>query len=401
MIKRIAIDYLQPGMYLSDLNREWVPHNNIRQHGFLRNKVIIQKIGKLGVADVYIDTDKGLDSEYSIPASEIDEDMDEQIQEIASYSPLYKPQVSIEEEYVRAERIFGQAKKLVGHLLTDVKLGRAPQLEEFDELAELMLDSLHRNQSALICLGRIRHKDTYLMEHSVNLGIIISIFGRYRNFSHQTVHQMMVGALLHDIGKVLIPDEILQKPGKLTEFEESLMQQHVPLGTKILNKIPGIAKLSIQIQSQHHERVDGTGYPAGSIGEELSIYGKMAAVADVFDAITADRVYHRSISPYAAMKKLLEWSGTHLDRELVSDFIHCMGVYPVGTLVELDSRRLAVVIEVNEHSQELPKIKVIYSIVNDVYVPLRNLDLSKPLVQDRIIRAVSPQQYGLSVAEFL
>ena len=401
MIKRISVDYLQPGMYLSDLNRAWVPHNNIRNKGFLKNKNIIRSISNLGVANVYIDTDKGLDSQYAKPVADIDDAVDENMQQQASYAPIYKPQISIEAEYERADRIIEQAKKIVAHMLTDIALNCVPRVDDLDFLAETMLDSLQRNQSALICLGRIRHKDAYLLEHSINLGIIISIFGRYRNFSHQTVHNMMVGALLHDIGKVFIPDDVLKKTDKLSSNEEELLQMHVVLGTEVLNKTPGISDVAIQIQSQHHERVDGTGYPEGKTGEEISIFGKMAAIVDVFDAITADRVYHQSISPYAAMRKLIDWSDTHLDRGLVSDFIHCMGLYPVGTLVELDSKKLAVVIEVNEHLQELPKVRIIYSTINDVYLPRRNLDLSKPLVQDRIIRAVDPLSYHLSVAEFL
>lgn len=401
MIKRIDTKNLKPGMYISDMNRDWVPHNNAKQKGVIQSDVVIQKIIQLGVTEVYIDTEKGIDSQDAVPLKEIDAANEKALQEVGKQSPNYRAKVNLVDEKDKAGKLHVKAKDLVNTVMSDVKIGKTLDMEGFDELADGMLDSLDRNQSALSCLGRIREKDSYLMEHSVNLGVLMSIYGRFRNLSRDVLHDIMVGALLHDIGKIIIPDTILHKPGKLTSEEFDVMKSHVSRGTAILKTTPGISELTILVQSQHHEKLDGSGYPLGLVGDEISEFGKMAAITDVYDAITADRVYHRGITPTAAMKKLLEWSGTHLEETAVIDFIKCMGIYPIGSLVELDSGRLGVVVEVNEHSQESPVIKVIYSLKNRSHLKPKILDLSKTLVQDRIVRSIDPKLYGLSIADYL
>lgn len=401
MIKRIKTKDLKPGMYISDMNRDWVPHNNAKQKGMLKSDEVIEKIKQLGVSELYIDTEKGIDSQDAIPVDEISKKLDEDIQSIGQDAPNYKVKVSLVEERDKAAKLHTQAKGLVQNVLSDVKMGKSLDMDGFDELADNMLDSLDRNLSALSCLGRIREKDSYLMDHSVNLGVLMSVYGSHRNLSRDILHQVMVGALLHDIGKVKIPDSILHKPGKLSDDEFEVMKGHVSQGTALLKTTPGISELAIMVQSQHHEKLDGTGYPLGLAGDEISDYGKMAAITDVYDAITADRVYHKAITPTAAMKKLLEWSDNHLERALVVEFIKCMGIFPVGSLVELDSGRLGVVIEVNEHQQDSPIVKVIYSIHNKSHLEPKVVDLSKKLNQDRIVKSVDPRIFDLKISDYL
>jgi len=401
MIKRIKTKDLKPGMYISDMNRDWVPHNNAKQKGLLKSDEVIEKIKKLGVSELYIDTEKGIDSQDAVPVNEITKKLDEQIQNIGQDAPNYRIKTSLAEERDKAAKLHGQAKDLVNNVMFDVKMGKALDMDGFSELADSMLDSLDRNASALSCLGRIRAKDSYLMDHSVNLGVLISIYGNHRKLERGILHDVMVGALLHDLGKIKIPDHILHKPEKLLPDEFEVMKGHVARGTAILRTTPGISELAIMVQSQHHEKMDGTGYPLGLMGDQISDYGKMAAIADVYDAITSDRVYHRAITPTAAMKKLLEWSDNHLDRSLVEEFIKCMGIFPVGSLVELDSGRLGVVIEANEHLQNSPVIKVVYSVKNKSHLEPKVVDLSKKLNQDHIVRSVDPRLYGLKIPDYL
>ncbi|WP_156498170.1 HD-GYP domain-containing protein, partial [Oleiphilus sp. HI0043] len=256
------------------------------------------------------------------------------------------------------QKVHEEAVELMGGILTDVKTGQALPIDAIDNLAEDMLDSLFRNHNALACLGCIREKDSYLMEHSVNLSVLMSIFGKSMQLDRSVLHQTISGALLHDIGKIMVPDEILHKPGKLTDDEFSQMKHHVTLGREHLLGIEGISPLTIQVVSEHHERMDGTGYPSGLCGHEISTFGRMAAIVDVYDAITADRCYHKGMTPTMAIKRLLEWSDHHLDRSLVNHFIRCIGIYPVGSLVLLESGRLGAVVEVNEFDQRSPKVRV-------------------------------------------
>lgn len=401
MIKQVPVKELKVGMYISDLNRDWIPHNNAKQHGKLKTDVAIDQIKRLGVEQVYIDTDKGVDAVDGIPIDIVDAQNQKELDKVGQDSPNYKHKNTVEQEREKADKLHNQARKHVEQMLTDVKMGKAIDVDNFDSLSEGMLDSINRNHNALACLGRIREKDSYLMEHSINLGVLMSIYGKYKKFDRGVLHKVMVGALLHDIGKILVPDDVLHKPAKLSDGEFQVMKGHVNRGTAILKTTPGISELTILVQSQHHEKLDGSGYPLGLKGDEISQYGKMAAITDVYDAITADRCYHKGLQPSNAMKKLLEWSGTHLDKELVVDFIKCMGIYPVGSLVQLDSGRLGVVIEANEHDQLKPKLKVIYSTTNNIQIEPQVLDLAKPLNQDHILKAVNPEVYKLNVNSFI
>lgn len=401
MIKRIPLSALRVGMYLTDLNNDWVPHNNQRRQGFIRNDATIEKIGRLGVKYVYIDTERGLDSEDAEPAHEVDQANEAALNRVGEETPVAFRRVDVADEMVSALAIHQQAQGLVGNLMQDVKLGKAIDLSPVHELAHDLQGSVFRNHNALACLGRIREKDNYLLEHSVNLSVLMSIFGKSVGHSSDVLHQTIVGALLHDIGKILTPDEVLHKPGRLTAEEFAVMKEHALHSFNILSSTEGIGELSILTAAEHHERMDGTGYPKGLKGEEISVYGRMVAIADVYDAITSDRVYHQGMTPTQGLKKLLEWSGDHLDPKLVRQFIRCLGLYPVGSTVLLESGRLGVVIEGNEDDQRLPVVRLMYHTRFRMPIKVETLDLSKPGVQDHILRAVDPEDYNLDVRKFL
>ena len=401
MIKRIPIDSLKVGMYISDLNSDWIPHSNFKKKGKIKQDLIIERIKKLGVKEVYIDTFLGEDLKDAPTLAEIDKENEKKLLEAGDLSSLNKPRLSLHEEMGAAQKIHEEAIELVDGILSDVKTGQSLPLDAIENLAEDMLDSLFRNHNALACLGCIREKDSYLMEHSVNLSVLMSIFGKSVQLDRKVLHQTIAGALLHDIGKVMVPDEILHKPGKLTDDEFNQMKHHVTLGTDHLLGIEGISPLTIKIVSEHHERIDGTGYPSGLCGHQISPHGRMAAIVDVYDAITADRCYHKGMTPTMAIKRLLEWSDHHLDRSLVNHFIRCIGIYPVGSLVLLESGRLGAVVEVNEFDQRSPKVRVMYHTKFRSFIKTELIDLAKPSVQDEIVKAVDPSAYKINVKDFL
>ncbi|GGY71855.1 HD-GYP domain-containing protein [Marinobacter zhanjiangensis] len=401
MIKRIPLSALRVGMYLTDLNNDWVPHNNERRKGFIRSEATIEKIARLGVKYVYIDTERGPDSPDGEPAHEVDRANEAALNRAAEESPVAFRRADVAEEMTSALAIHQQAQGLVGNLMQDVKLGKAIDLSPVHELADDLQGSVFRNHNALACLGRIREKDNYLLEHSVNLSVLMSIFGKSVGHSSDVLHQTIVGALLHDIGKILTPDEILHKPGRLTAEEFEIMKGHAAHSHQILSTTEGIGELSVLTAAEHHERMDGSGYPRGLHGDEISIYGRMVAIADVYDAITSDRVYHKGMTPTQGLKKLLEWSGDHLDPILVRQFIRCLGLYPVGSMVLLESGRLGAVIEGNEDDQRQPVVRLMYHTRFRMPIPLETLDLSRPGVQDHILRAVEPEEYHLDVRKFL
>ncbi|WP_203142259.1 HD-GYP domain-containing protein [Marinobacter mangrovi] len=401
MIKRIPISALQIGMYITDLNNDWIPHNNNRRRGVIRRDETIEKISRLGVHHVYIDTDKGLDSPDAVPAAAVDRHNETLLQQAGGLKPLLRPRAALDEEIVIAKRIHTETQSLVGNLMQDVKLGRAIDLAPVHELADNLQGSVFRNANAMACLGRIREKDNYLLEHSVNLSVLMSIFGKAMKHPHDVLHQTVVGALLHDIGKILTPDAILHKPGRLNTEEFEVMKQHAVHSHDILANTEGIGELTLLTAAQHHERMDGSGYPAGLKGNEISLYGRMVAIADVYDAITSNRVYHKGMTPTQGLKKLMEWSGDHLDPELVRQFIRCIGIYPVGSMVLLESGRLGVVIETNEDDQRLPVVRLMYHTRFRMPIPVATLDLAAPGNQDRIVRAVDPATYKIDIRPFM
>ncbi len=402
MIKKISVDQLKPDMYVSDLNCDWIPHHNYQKEGRIPDQSIVDEIRRRGIREVYIETSRGLDvGDNALTAAEVERANQQALDKAATLKPDQKARSGVQEELLKANKIHTQAKGLVSNVLKDVKLGRAIDVEAFDRLADGMVDSVLRNHNALACLGRIREKDNYLLEHSINLAVLMGIFAKSLKIDRETMHQAVVGAMLHDIGKVMIPDEVLHKPGKLNDDEFAIMRNHVVFSRELLKKTPGVSELTIKVAAQHHERIDGSGYPEGLHDCDICREGKMCAIADVYDAITADRVYHKGLPPTMALKKLLEWSGTHLDQTLVHRFIRSMGIYPVGSLVKLKSQRLAVVIEASETDQRLPLVKVIYNTSSQRYLPVEIIDLSKPTTQDEILQAVDPARFGIRLNDFI
>jgi len=402
MIKKISVDLLRPGMYVSDLNCDWIPHHSYEKEGRIPDEATIREIRRRGITEVYIDTNRG-DGAHTdgIPAHEIDADNQKALQNAELLRAENNARVTISEEIGRAKRLHKEAQHLVTHVLHDVKLGKCVDIEPFDKIADGIVESVLSNHNALACLGRIRDKDNYLLEHSINLAVLMGIFAKTLHIDRVTMQDAIVGAMLHDIGKVMIPDGILNKPGKLNDDEFAVMKNHVMFSRDMLKKSPGISQLTINVAAQHHERIDGSGYPQGLHDCDICREGKMCAIADVYDAITADRVYHKGITPTAALKKLLEWSGTHFDKNLVHHFIRAIGIFPVGSLVELKSQRLGIVLDAAEKDQRMPVVKVIYNSKKKQYLPVETIDLSRPSVQDEIIKAVDPSHFGIRINDFM
>ena len=217
----------------------------------------------------------------------------------------------------------------------------------------------------------------------------------------ETIELVGIGGLLHDIGKMKVPDRILNKPGKLTDKEFEIMKKHVGYSSFLLENTPGLTPTSISIATEHHERFDGSGYPLGIKGDEISQFGQMAAIVDVYDALTSDRIYHAGMEPTEVLKKMLEWSEHHFNTTLVHNFIRTIGIYPVGTLVRLESGYFAVVIEQNHADLLHPKVRMIFNAKAQCYISPRDVDLAKPGSADRIVTFEVPSRWGIDTSYHL
>ena len=301
----------------------------------------------------------------------------------------------------RIRRLYQEAKHIQGKLFKTLKKGEEVQVAELEAIADDLVDCIFDHRDALFCLARIRDKDSYLMEHSLNVGMLLANFGRFLDLERPTLRDLTIGGLLHDTGKIMIPDAILHKPGKLTDDEFVIMKSHVNQSIAILKNAKGISPITMTVAACHHERLDGRGYPYGLAGQQLDLYARMSTIVDVYDALTADRCYRAGMPPTAAFRILLQGAGSQFDEELVRKFIKCMGVHPIGTLVKLQSGRLAIVVERNEQAPLQPKVKVIYSTTGQHHLEVKVLDLARASANETIECAVDPKAYGIDLARYL
>jgi putative nucleotidyltransferase with HDIG domain len=334
---------------------------------------------------VYIDIRKGLDVVDAPTQAEVDCAMAHELEEIVLGPAEAVRRVPLSEEVARARKLHAEANQVVKGMLQDIRLGRQIEMERVEPLVEKMVDSIFRNQDALLPLGRLKDHDSYTFQHSVSVCTLLVSFARGLGLERDIIKEVAIGGLLHDVGKAKVPDEILNKPAKLTEAEFAKMKSHVVQSIVILQNTPGISQIALDVAGQHHERFDGSGYPNKLKGEEISLYGRMGAIVDVYDALTSDRVYHKGMAPTAALGRLLEWSKFHFDPELVRAYVRSVGIYPTGSLVRLESGRLGVVMEQHPDKPMQPRVKVMFHAVHQRYLPPELIDLARQTCHDRIV----------------
>ncbi|QLI81984.1 HD-GYP domain-containing protein [Chitinibacter fontanus] len=403
MIKKIPSEAIRVGMFIHDLNVDWMNHPFVRNQFVITDDAAIAQIMATGVREVYIDTERGLDMPDAPTVEEVNAELDAQLIKIAEEpSPIIK--VSFAEEMGRARKIHGQATNAVRMVMRDVRLGQAIELEGVAQVVEDITDSVLRNSGALVGLSGIKDKDEYTFLHSVSVCTLMVTFAQSLGLDKELIRLAGVGGLLHDTGKMKVPNEILNKPGRLTEAEFAIMRTHPEEGWQILREIDGLEDIPLDITLHHHERMDGTGYPHKLPGEQISRMAQMAAVVDVYDAITSDRCYHKGMPAPEGLRKLWEWSKFHFNPELVQAFMRTIGIYPVGTLVRLESGRLAVVIEQNEAAMLQPIVKAIFSTKSNTYITPQIIDLSRPMGKggaDKIVGHENPEKWQINIARFL
>ncbi len=402
MIKKISVSDLRPKMYIHDLNCDWMEHNFIQNSFFVKTQKDIDKIIASGIRQVYIDTARGMDVRDAPTAEEVHTQLDHQIQHLGKgLKPSVPQQVAMQEELVKARRIFNEASAIVNTVLLDCRMGKQVQIEKLEPIISAITGSIFRNPDAIVSLLRIKQADKYTFQHSVAVSTLLISFCRAMEVDRQTIELVGIGGLLHDIGKMKVPDKILNKPGRLSEKEFDLMKKHVSYGCVLLETMSKLSPVSIIIAAEHHERFDGSGYPLGLKGDQISLYGQMAAIVDVYDALTSNRIYHVGTEPTEVLKKMLEWSEYHFKTELVHHFIRTIGIYPVGTLVRLESGYLAVVTEQNHDNLLHPKIRLVFNAGTNSYISPRDVDLVRPEISDRIVTFEAPSKWHIDPARFL
>lgn len=386
----IPVNQLRPGMYVIAIASQ-TGAMEIAQTGLVTTRQQVDVLIRRGVLTVKVDLARS-----KLPG----------IAQVISPSPAHsagsvRPAGSGEGRELKIRRLYQEARELQGKFIRHLKAGEPIDITPLAAVAEEMVDTMFTHGDAMLCLARIRAKDAYLMEHSMNVAILLANFGRYLGLDRSVLKELTLGGLLHDVGKIMTPDEVLNKPGKLTDEEFGVMRQHVVHSYDILSNTAGITPTMLEVAANHHERLDGTGYPQRLKGDQLSLYTRMSGIVDVYDAVTADRVYKQGMPPTQAFRILLKGINQHFDAELVTKFIKCMGVYPVGTLVQLSNQRLAVVMQRNEQQPLKPMVKVIYHATQRHYLEVQWLDLARNGGQESIESTVDPKEFGINLANFV
>lgn len=317
----------------------------------------------------------------------------------------YQNVVSVEEEAPRARDVIAQSTDLLDKLVHDIRLGQSFEVERVEEIVEDMVDSIVRNPQALMWVAKLREQDITAYGHGLQVSVYLTSFGRHLGFPRAQLSQLAQVGLLLDIGKIRLPRELLQKQGRLTDTEFDSAKAHVQHGIEILRETPNFPRDVLAGIEQHHERMNGSGYPKGLVGEEIGIFGRMAGIVDCFAALTNHRPYAAAVSSYEALRSIAAWGGEYFHEPLVQQFVSSVGVFPVGSLIELNTGEVAIVVEHSKVRRLKPRVLVVTdpdkqpvsypSMLDLLYNPKRGGDEAA-----FIKRGLAPGAYGLDLKDF-
>ena len=405
MLRKIPTHQLRVGMFVQEVCGSWLSHPFWRAAFKVSDaRQIAQLVA--AVQEVVIDTDKGLDVAPPEGQTTFLDDVEvhdaghadgasanvEQVVEPGD-AGLRPAPASFQDEVRRASRIVAQSRTAMQSMFQDVRLGKAVDAEHCLPLVDDITQSVSRNPGAIVSLARLKTSDDYTYMHSVAVCALMVALAKQLKLNEADTREAGLAGLVHDLGKALMPLEVLNKPGALTQEEFAIMKGHPEAGHRMLVEGRGVGPVPLDVCLHHHEKVNGKGYPHGLQGEQISLFAKMGAVCDVYDAITSNRPYKAGWDPSDSVKRMAQWAKDgHFDERIFQAFVKSIGIYPTGSLVKLKSGRLAIVVEQGEASLLSPIVKVFYSTkASEPLVP-ELLDLGKSA--DQIVSRESPSAWG-------
>lgn len=395
MLKKIRVEQLTLGMHIKEFCGSWMEHPFWRTSFVVSDPEDLKAIQKSSIKEVWIDCRKGLDVAPDIPTisvAETEAQVDAELNQAAQAQREIAP-VPIAAEIERATKICAQAKRAVTSMFQEARMGKAVNAASAQQLVDEISDSVSRNPGALISLARLKTADDYTYMHSVAVCALMITLAKQLGLDPQETRSAGIAGLLHDLGKAMMPMEVLNKPGKLTDEEFAIIKRHPVEGHRLLNG-SGADTMAFDVVLHHHEKTDGSGYPKGLKDADISIYAKMGAVCDVYDAITSNRPYKAGWDPAESLRKMAEWANGHFDQRVFQAFVKSLGIYPIGSLVKLNSGRLGIVIEQSERSLLSPRVKVFYSTRSHARIPPEVVDLSRPNSMEKIANREDPAKWN-------
>jgi putative nucleotidyltransferase with HDIG domain len=399
MLKKIPVEQLAEGMYIHAFEGSWVDHPFWRTKFVIRDDATLRKVWESGVKECWIDTVQGSD----VPDDEPGVAPRRQAPAVVARDPDPEPPAaaqrpdpgepsSMTDELKRAVVLCKRSKEAVQSMFKEARLGNAVDAEACMPLVNDIADSVYRNPGALVSLARLKTADEYTYMHSVAVCALMVSLGRALEMDETQCREAGLAGLLHDLGKAVTPQDVLNKPGKLTTEEFEIIKQHPVLGYEMLLTGKAVSAGALDVCRHHHERMDGTGYPDRLPGDRLSLLARMGAVCDVYDAVTSNRPYKAGWDPAESIAQMASWKG-HFDPQVFQAFVKSLGIYPNGSLVRMASGKLAVVVEQNPLALTAPKVKVFFSIKSEMPITPEIVDLSKSNCRDRIEARESPAKW--------
>ncbi len=398
MLKRIRTQQLQVGMFVARLGGPWIDHPFWRSRFLVSSQEQIDQIVASKVDEVWIDLLKGHGMPVTTPLATsgslaVRPVPDEPVGAVPQSA------VPLEVEFGLAREVLKNGKTVVGSMFTDARMGRALEVEGALMLVDSVSNSLTRHSQALIALARLKVRDDYTYLHSFAVCALMIALGRTLGLGHGEVQQLGLAGLVHDIGKIAVPAQVLHKQGELSAAEVEMVQRHPSAGYRVLNEARLYSNIPLDVCVHHHERIDGRGYPFGLHGHEISIHAKIAAVCDTYDSLTSSRPGHEAWTPARALEYMAVRVDTLFDRTVFQGFTRSIGIYPLGTVLRLRSGRLAVVFAQNDNEPLRPRVKVFYSVSEATHLNAETLDLSQ--AEDTVVGFEDPAQWGFRDEQLL
>jgi len=323
---RLSLENLQPGLMVA---RNIYNGNGclLLSHDIMLDERLIARLADMGIDSVYVKN----------------------------------PYCDHEPQEILREKTRVEAIKLTKNAFTAFRTSKKINFAGLHRAVKMIVEDVMNNKNVLINLTDIRNHDDYTFAHSINACLIASVIGRKVGLNEQSLKELSLGVILHDLGKMLIPPEILNKKEALTSEEWQLLKEHSETGFEILRKQTSIPLTSAHVAYQHHENFDGTGYPRGIAADDIHQYARIAAIADLYDAVTSDRPYRPALLPNESYELVLSSRGTKLDPQITDVFLENVALFPVGTLVLIDSGEIGVVTMVYPKLQARPIIRLLFN----------------------------------------
>ena len=376
---KIDVNDLEHGMFVSELDRPWTETPFLLQGVLIESGEDIAEFRRL-CKYVYIDVERSRD----VIAPKLETlSAKVQVKDKPKSNDITLQAVEHEQEEFRKElkvarKVHHRTRGYIDKLLDDVRLGNSLDTDTARELVGEMADSISRSPNAMLWLTHMKKRDEYTSIHCMNVSILAITFGRTLGLDRTQLELLGLGALLHDIGKMQVPLEILNKPGRLTDEEFDIVKSHSMNGYNLLRQKEDMPTEVLEIVRSHHERINGRGYPQGLTGDLIDQLTQITSIVDVYDAITSDRCYHDGISPHEALKNMFDWAGENFNADLVESFIKCLGIYPIGSMVQLNSGHIGIVVSVSDKTKLRPIILVVINRSGERYSTPRLLNLAHP-----------------------